>query len=92
MCLPRRAALDQQVCGDTETYTGNDKVPRVEELVMMGFGDKHRAVEVLPQLQRLQFAWSAGLHNAVEVDSDGRLRVIHGHLLNPSSGVEDVTR
>jgi uncharacterized membrane protein len=66
----------------------------VQELVVMGFADKHRAVEVLAQLQRLQFAWSAEMDNAiaVEVESDGRLRVIHSQMLDPTSGVGDVAR
>ena len=60
----------------------------------MGFGDKHRALEVLPQLQRLKFAWSSDLNNAVavEVESDGRLRLLHSHLLDPASDVDEVAR
>ncbi len=66
----------------------------MEELVVMGFGDKHRALEVLPQLQRLKFPWGSDLCNAiaVEVESDGRLRVIHSHLIDPTNGVDSVTR
>jgi uncharacterized membrane protein len=66
----------------------------VEELVVMGFGDKHRALEVLPQLQRLKFPWSGDLSNAiaVEVEPDGRLRVLHSHLIDPNSGMDGVTR
>ncbi len=66
----------------------------MEELVVMGFGDKHRALEVLPQLQRLKFPWGSDLCNAiaVEVESDGRLRVIHSHLIDPTSGIDSVTR
>ncbi|MGB8888632.1 MAG: hypothetical protein WCC87_18020 [Candidatus Korobacteraceae bacterium] len=66
----------------------------MEELVVMAFGDKHRALEVLPQLQRLKFPWSSDLSNAVavEVEPDGRLRVMHSHMLDPSSGVDDVMR
>lgn len=62
----------------------------MQELVVMGFRDKHRALEVLPQLQRLRFPWSSELHNAiaVEVETDGRLKVTHSHLLDPSSGVD----
>lgn len=61
------------------------------ELVMIGFADKHRAAEVLSQLQRLKFDWSSDLLNAVavEVESDGRLRMLQSHLLDPSAGAED---
>jgi uncharacterized membrane protein len=64
----------------------------VQELVVIGFGDKHRALEVLPQLQRLKFPWSSDLCNAiaVEVESDGRLRVTHSQMLDPTSGVDKV--
>jgi uncharacterized membrane protein len=67
---------------------------KVEELVVMGFGDKHRALEVLPQLQRLRFPWSSNLCNAiaVEVEQDGRLRVMHSQMLDPASGVDDLMR
>ena len=49
----------------------------MRELVMIGFAEKHRAVEVLSQLQRLKFDWSADLRNAVavEVEKDGRFRL-----------------
>jgi uncharacterized membrane protein len=59
----------------------------MHELVMIGFADKHRAIEVLPQLQRLRFAWCADLQNAiaVEVEKDGRLRLHHSQLLDPAS-------
>jgi uncharacterized membrane protein len=55
---------------------------------MIGFAEKHRAVEVLPQLQRLKFDWSADLRNAVvvEVEKDGRLRLHHSQLLDPAVG------
>src|SRR5271168_1677698 len=60
----------------------------MRELVMIGFTEKHRAVEVLPQLQRLQFDWSADLQDAVavEIESNGRLRLNHSQLLDPESG------
>jgi uncharacterized membrane protein len=59
----------------------------MHELVMIGFADKHRAIEVLPQLQRLKFDWCADLQNAiaVEVEADGRLRLHHSQLLDPAS-------
>jgi uncharacterized membrane protein len=59
----------------------------MHELVMIGFADKHRAIEVLPQLQRLQFDWCADLQNAiaVEVETDGRLRLHHSQILDPAS-------
>jgi uncharacterized membrane protein len=64
----------------------------VEELVMIGFAEKLRAVEVLPQLQRLEFDWSADLRTAVavEVERDGKLRLHHSQLLDPASGWDDV--
>ena len=48
----------------------------MQELVMIGFADKHRAIEVLPQLQRLDFHWCTDLQNAVavEVEKDGWLK------------------
>jgi uncharacterized membrane protein len=60
----------------------------MQELVIVGFAEKHRAVEVLTQLQRLQFDWSADLRNAVavEVERDGRLRLHHSQLLDPAVG------
>jgi uncharacterized membrane protein len=59
----------------------------MQELVMIGFADKHRAIEVLPQLQRLKFDWCADLQNAiaVEAEMDGRLRLHHSQLLDPAS-------
>jgi uncharacterized membrane protein len=67
---------------------------KVEELLVLGFADKHRAFEVLPQLQRLKFPWSSDLDNAIAVDVevDGRLRVMHSHMLDPASGVDYVMR
>jgi uncharacterized membrane protein len=66
----------------------------VEELVMLGFGDKFRAVEVLTQLQRLKFDWSADLRTAiaVEVENDNRLRLHHSQLLDPAAGMDDVVQ
>jgi uncharacterized membrane protein len=59
----------------------------MQELVMIGFTDKHRAIEVLPQLQRLKFDWCTDLENAVavEVERDGRLRLHQSQLLDPGS-------
>lgn len=64
------------------------------ELVMIGFPEKHRALEVLPQLQRLKFVWCTDLDNAVavEVERDGRLRLLHSHLLDPSGDWEDASQ
>jgi uncharacterized membrane protein len=61
---------------------------------MIGFSEKHRAVEVLPQLQRLQFKWTAEMQNAVavEVEKDGRLKMLHSHMLDPAVGREDAYR
>jgi hypothetical protein len=63
----------------------------MKELVMIGFSEKFRAVEVLPQLQRLKFDWSADLRTAaaVEVEVDGKLRLSHSQLLDPASGLND---
>lgn len=63
----------------------------MEELIMIGFSEKTRAVEVLQQLQRLRFDWSADLQSAVavEVEGDGKLRLHHSHLLDPASGMDD---
>jgi uncharacterized membrane protein len=57
------------------------------ELVMVGFGEQHRAVEVLSQLQRLKFDWASDLREgiAVEVEADGRLRMLQSHLLDPAA-------
>jgi uncharacterized membrane protein len=62
----------------------------MQELVMIGFTESHRASEVLPQLQRLTFDWSADLRNAVavEIERDGRLRLHHSQLLDPAAGSE----
>src|SRR5277367_1263853 len=59
----------------------------MQELVMIGFTEKHRAVEVLAQLQRLQFDWSADLQDAVavEIENNGLLRLNHSQLLDPAS-------
>jgi len=58
---------------------------------MIGFTEKLRAVEVLPQLQRLTFDWSADLRTAiaVEVEKDNRLRLHHSQLLDPASGMDE---
>ncbi len=63
----------------------------VEALVVMGFTEKLRAMEVLPQLQRLRFKWSEALRTAVavQVEDDGRLRLHHSQLLDPESGLDE---
>jgi len=63
----------------------------VDELVVLGFAERLRAVEVLPQLQRLNFDWSVDLRTAVavEVENDGKLRLHHGQLLDPAYGPDD---
>jgi uncharacterized membrane protein len=60
----------------------------MQTLMMIGFADKHRAVEVLPQLKRLRFDWCADFESAVavEVETDGRLRLHHSQLLDPALG------
>lgn len=59
----------------------------MQELVLIGFAEKHRAVEVLTQLQRLKFDWCADLQSAVavEIEGDGRLRLNHTQWLDPAS-------
>jgi uncharacterized membrane protein len=66
----------------------------VKELLIIGFADKHRALEVLPQLQRLDLDRSADLHHAVavEVEKDGRLRLFQGLLLDAATDTEDAGR
>jgi hypothetical protein len=51
----------------------------VEELVVIGFADPLRAIEVLSQLQRLKFDWSVDFRTAVtvQVEKDERLRLHH---------------
>jgi uncharacterized membrane protein len=58
----------------------------VTELVLIGFADTYRANEVLAQLQRLQFDWISDIRNgvAVTVGSEGGLRIMRSHLLDPS--------
>lgn len=55
-------------------------------LTIMGFSDKHRALEVLTQLQRLRFDWCADFQNAValEIEKDGRFRLHHNQILDPA--------
>jgi uncharacterized membrane protein len=57
------------------------------ELVMIGFAEQQRAIEVLSQLQRLKFDWASDLREgvAVEVEPDGRLRMLQSHLLDPAA-------
>jgi uncharacterized membrane protein len=66
--------------------SGHQKGLAMQELVMMGFTERHRASEVLPQLQRLTFDWSTDLRNAVavEIERDGRLRLHQSQLLDPA--------
>jgi uncharacterized membrane protein len=66
----------------------------VKELVIIGFAEKYRALEVLPQLRRLRFPWVEDLQNAVavEVEKDGSLRLFEGVLLDTAVGSEDATQ
>ena len=66
----------------------------VTELVVIGFSEKHRALEVLPQLQRLKFEWCTDLDEAVavEVERDGKLRLLHSDLLDPAAGWKEANR
>jgi uncharacterized membrane protein len=56
------------------------------ELVVMGFTDRYRAAEVLGQLRQLEFGWAADFEGAVavEVDTQGRLRLSHSRVLDPA--------
>ena len=64
----------------------------MQELVMIGFTEKLRAIEVLPQLQRLQFDWTSDLRTAIaiEVEKDGKLRLHYSQLLDPAGDLDDV--
>jgi uncharacterized membrane protein len=66
----------------------------VKELLIIGFAEKHRALEVLPQLQQLHFDWSGDLQNAaaVEVERDGGLKLFHGLLLDSVTSTEDAAQ
>ena len=66
----------------------------MKELLIIGFAEKHRALEVLPQLQRLHFGWSQDLQNAVavEVERDGGLKLFHGLLLDSVAGIGDAAQ
>jgi len=66
----------------------------MEDLVIIGFADQLRAVEVLPQLQRLKFGWSSDFRTAisVQVERDGRLRLHHSQLLDPAHGLDEAFR
>jgi uncharacterized membrane protein len=67
---------------------------RLKELWIMGFSDRHRALEVLPQLRRLHFEWSDDLRDAVavEVDGNGRFRLFQGLLLDSMSSAHDTAK
>lgn len=66
----------------------------MEEIVIVGFADQFRAVEVLPQLQRLKFGWSADLKTAisVQVEKSGILRLHHSELMDPGFSLDDTQR
>jgi hypothetical protein len=53
-----------------------------------------RAVEVLPQLQRLKFDWSVDLKTAisVQVEKNGTLLLHHSELMDPEFGLDDTRR
>ena len=63
----------------------------MKELLIIGFAEKHRALEVLPQLQRLHFDWRGDLQNAVavEVERDGGLKLFHGLPLESETSTGD---
>jgi uncharacterized membrane protein len=52
----------------------------LKQLLMLGFSDRFRALELLPQLRRLRFPWSASLEEAiaVEIDPAGGLKLFQG--------------
>jgi uncharacterized membrane protein len=58
----------------------------MNSLMVVGFHGKHRAAEVLDQLERLNEAWVIDLQDAVAVyrRDDGRLRI--DESLNPTEG------
>jgi uncharacterized membrane protein len=89
--IPRASA---SLRADAKILLAKREAEAVQELVMIGFTDKRRALEVLPQLQRLEFDWGSDLQHAiaVEVESDGRLRLHHSELLDPASGPDDVAQ
>jgi uncharacterized membrane protein len=66
----------------------------VNELLIIGFTEKHRALEVLPQLQRLHFDWTGDLQNAVavEVERDGGLKLFLGLSLDSETSTECTAR
>lgn len=66
----------------------------MEELIIIGFSDPLRAVEVLAQLQRLKFEWNVDLRTAVtvQVEKDGRLRLHHSQLLDPADTSDEAFR
>jgi uncharacterized membrane protein len=66
----------------------------VKELVLMAFAERHRASELLPQLQRLKFDWSTDLQSAiaVEVEGDGRLRMTQSQMVDPAEELKDAPR
>jgi uncharacterized membrane protein len=65
----------------------------VKELLIIGFAEKHRALEVLSQLQGLPGEWSEDLQNAVavEVERGGGLKLFHGLLLECETSMDDAT-
>ncbi len=66
----------------------------MKELLILGFAEKHRALEVLPQLQRLHFDWSGDMQNAVavEVERDGGLKLFLGLSLDSETSTECTAR
>ena len=50
--IPRASA---SLRADAKILLAKREAEAVQELVMIGFTDKRRALEVLPQLQRLEF-------------------------------------
>jgi uncharacterized membrane protein len=74
--------------GHIQKRFATEEVVPMQTLMMIGFADKHRAIEVLPQLKRLKFSWCADFEGAVavEVEMDGRLRLHHSQLLDPAHG------
>jgi uncharacterized membrane protein len=57
-------------------------------LIVVGFHGKHRAVEVLSQLEQLAYDWSLDLQDAVAAyrTDDGRLRVDQSVKLTTKEG------
>lgn len=87
MFSAQQNSASERAARECETFA-HETGRQVTELVVIGFSEKHRALEMLPRLQRLEVGWGADLNEAVavEVENDGRLRLMHSDLLDPAAG------